>query len=68
MNATAIWTVLGMNCDHCVGAVTKQVEAIAGVTGVEVALATGKLRVTSHQPLDDAAVRAAIVEAGFEVK
>jgi copper chaperone len=67
VNTTATWTVLGMNCDHCVAAVTKHVRALAGVTDVQVDLATGELRVASERPIDGAAVGAAVADAGFEV-
>jgi copper chaperone CopZ len=57
-----------MNCERCVGAVTKHVEALPGVTGVEVDLVTGELRVGSSPPVDEAAVRAVVAEAGFDVR
>ncbi|MGY1826386.1 MULTISPECIES: heavy-metal-associated domain-containing protein [unclassified Blastococcus] len=64
---TTSYTVTGMTCGHCVGAVTEEVSQVPGVTGVEVDLATGGLTVSSEQPVDDAAVRAAVEEAGYEV-
>jgi copper chaperone len=63
----AVYTVTGMSCDHCVQAVSTEVRALAGVTGVDVDLASGKVRVSSAQPLDDGAVRAAVEEAGYQV-
>lgn len=68
MNATSTWTVVGMTCEHCVTAVMGQVGALPGVAGVEVDLATGRLRVAAGSPVDAAAVRAAVSEAGFEVR
>jgi copper chaperone len=65
--STATYTVTGMTCGHCVSSVTEEVSQVAGVTGVEVDLASGAVTVTSEAPLDDAAVRAAVEEAGFEV-
>lgn len=59
--------VSGMSCQHCVTAVSEEVGAVPGVTGVMVDLASGQVRVTGEGPLDDAAVRAAIAEAGYEV-
>ena len=41
------------------------VAQIAGVTGIEVSAATGKLSVTADTPIDDAAVLAAVDEAGY---
>lgn len=61
------YTVTGMSCQHCVVAVTEQVGAVAGVTGVAVDLATGRVSITGDLPLDHAALRAAIDEAGYEV-
>ena len=64
---TTTYVVKGMTCDHCVQAVTAEVSHVAGVTGVDVDLASGKVTVTSRDPVDDAAVRAAVDEAGFEM-
>lgn len=65
--STASYTVVGMTCGHCVNAVTEEVSRVAGVTGVEVDLASGGLTVTSESPVDAGAVRAAVEEAGYEV-
>lgn len=61
------YTVTGMTCDHCVRAVTAEVSMLPGVTDVEVDLTTGRVRVRSDHALDDAAVEAAVEEAGYEV-
>ncbi len=61
------YIVTGMVCQHCVSAVTEEVGAVEGVSGVQVDLATGRVRVTSDVALDDAAVHAAINEAGYEI-
>jgi copper chaperone len=61
------YIVTGMVCQHCVSAVTQEVGAIESVTDVQVDLATGQLDVTSDGPLDGAAVRAAVDEAGYEI-
>jgi copper chaperone CopZ len=63
--STSTYTVVGMTCGHCVNAVTEEVEQVPGVTGVEVDLASGGLTVTSEAPVDDAAVAAAVEEAGY---
>jgi copper chaperone CopZ len=65
--STATYTVVGMTCGHCVTAVTEEVGQVPGVTGVEVDLASGGLTVTSDESVDEAAVRAAVEEAGYEV-
>jgi copper chaperone len=61
------FTVTGMTCAHCVASVTEEVSAIPGVTDVSVTLATGDLTVTSEAPLDEAAVAAAVEEAGYSL-
>lgn len=61
------YTVTGMTCGHCVSAVSTEVGRIPGVTDVQVDLASGAVTVTSDQPVDDAALRAAIDEAGYEL-
>ena len=65
--STSTFTVTGMTCGHCVSSVTEEVSQVPGVTDVQVDLATGGLTVTSEAPVDDAAVRAAVEEAGYEV-
>ena len=67
MATVSEYTVTGMTCQHCVTAVTEEVSAIEGVTEVQVDLPTGLVSITSEKPLDAAAVRAAIDEAGYEV-
>ena len=67
MSTTATYRVTGMTCDHCVRAVTTEVSKLDGVTGVDVDLPTGAVTVTSDRGLDDAAVREAVDEAGFEM-
>ena len=61
------YVVTGMVCQHCVSAVSQQIGAIQGVTNVEVDLTTGRVSVTSNRALDDAMVRTAIDEAGYEI-
>jgi copper chaperone CopZ len=56
-----------MTCDHCVRAVTAEVEKIAGVASVSVDLGAGRVTLRSDGPVDPAVVRAAVEEAGFEV-
>lgn len=61
---TTVYTVNGMTCQHCVNAVTTEVSAVDGVEAVEVDLEAKTVTVTGG---DDAAVRAAIDEAGYEI-
>ncbi|GAA0732891.1 heavy-metal-associated domain-containing protein [Dactylosporangium roseum] len=64
---TTTYTVTGMTCDHCVGAVSGELRRLDGVRDVRVDLATSAVTVTSEGPLDDRAVRAAVDEAGYAV-
>ena len=54
-----------MTCGHCVASVTEEISEIPGVTAVDVTLETGAVVVTSDEPLDADAVRAAVDEAGY---
>ena len=67
MSTTSTYTVVGMTCGHCVASVTEEVSKIAGVTNVDVDLASGRVAVESDQPVDDAAFAAAVDEAGYTV-
>jgi copper chaperone CopZ len=63
---TRDYTVAGMTCSHCVLSVREEVSDLAAVDAVDVDLASGRLAVTGAG-IDDAAVRAAVSEAGYEV-
>ena len=65
--ATTTYKISGMTCGHCVNSVTSELSQLPGVSDVQVDLAAGTATVTSEQPLDDAAVRAAVDEAGYEM-
>ena len=65
MNETITYSVPGMSCGHCRAAITAEVNAVAGVRRVDVDLDT-KLVAVSGDSLDDAALVAAIDEAGYE--
>ncbi|HJF76880.1 MAG TPA: cation transporter [Brevibacterium linens] len=70
MTTTTI-TVSGMTCGHCEAAVKEELGALGGVTEVAVDLNAGgdsPVTITSSNELDDAAIRAAVDEAGYEVK
>ena len=63
----ATYTVQGMTCDHCVRAVKEEVGTLDGVASVDVDLSTGSVTVNSTTPLDEAQVRAAVEEAGYQL-
>jgi copper ion binding protein len=62
-----IYRVEGMSCDHCVAAVSQEVGRLPGVSSVDVDLGTKLVRVEGAG-LDDAAVVAAIDEAGYDAE
>jgi copper chaperone len=60
------YNVNGMICGHCVLSVREELAEVAGVRGVDVELATGRL-VVRGDAIDDAAVKAAVADAGYGV-
>ena len=61
-----VLTVPGMTCGHCEAAVKQEVGALSGISDVAVDL-DSKLVTVTGDPLDRAAIVAAIDEAGFDV-
>ena len=59
------YSVPGMHCAHCERAVNEELAAVAGVDSVSVDL-DRKTVVVRGERLDDAQLRAAIEEAGYE--
>jgi copper chaperone len=59
------YLVEGMSCDHCKVAITDEVAQLAGVESVDVDLQSKIVRIGGHD-LDDAAIVAAIDEAGYD--
>ncbi len=59
------YTVSGMTCGHCELSIREEVEALPGVTSATADRTTGTLVVTGNA--DDAAVEAAVKDAGYEV-
>jgi copper ion binding protein len=68
MSTLTTYSVDGMTCQHCVRAVSTEVGAIPGVSDVRVDLAAGTVNVASDEPLETATVRAAVEEAGYEIR
>lgn len=65
--STTSWAVTGMTCGHCAGAVTSELTALEGVTDVQVEVVSGgtsTVTITSDTQPDQAAVAAAVSEAG----
>jgi len=66
MTTRKTYVVQGMTCEHCRLSVTEELLEVAGVESVDVDLASGQ--VTVHGAgVDDAAVAAAVGEAGYAV-
>lgn len=63
---TKVYVVTGMACSHCRAAVQESIAAVEGVKQVDVDLSSG--RATVEGTPDDAAVIAAVRNAGFDVK
>ena len=63
--STKTYDVTGMTCEHCTRAIHAEIAAVAGVTAVDVDLATGRVTVTSEQPVSTDKVREAVAEAGY---
>ena len=63
---TLRYRVPGISCGHCRAAIVSEVERIPGVRSVEVDLEAKAVTVEGIG-LDDAALRGAIDEAGYDV-
>jgi copper chaperone CopZ len=66
MSETVTYAVPGVHCAHCEAAITREVGAVDGVESVTVDLERKLVAITGGQ-LDDATLRAAIDEAGYDV-
>ena len=58
----------GMMCQHCVAHVTKALQAVAGVEGVEVNCKKKTAVVTLNEDVEDKVLISAVEEAGYTVK
>ena len=65
MSESVSYTVPDMHCGHCKQAVSEELGAVAGVESVDVDLEAKRVTVVGTA-LDDATLRAAIDEAGYE--
>jgi copper chaperone len=61
------YSVPGVSCAHCEAAITEEVGRVHGVTAVDVDLEARRVAVAGTG-LDEAAVRAAIEAAGYDVE
>jgi len=58
--------VTGMTCDHCARAVRAEIGKLPGVTGVDVDVDAGTVRVSGDPLPGDGPLREAVEEAGYE--
>lgn len=64
--STSEYQVTGMSCGHCEVAIREEVSRVPGVDDLDISAQTGKLVVRSGAPVDDAAILAAVDEAGYQ--
>ena len=57
----------GMHCNHCKMRVEKALKALNGITSAVVDLGAKTAEIESASEIDDAAIEAAVDDAGFKV-
>jgi copper chaperone CopZ len=65
MTETVAYTVPAIHCEHCAMSIREEVSEVEGVEDVAVDL-DAKVVTVSGRDLEDAALRAAIEEAGYQ--
>ena len=65
MSETVTYTVPAIHCEHCAMSIREELSEVQGVDVVDVDL-DAKLVSVAGRDLDDAALRAAIADAGYE--
>ncbi|MCX5392313.1 heavy-metal-associated domain-containing protein [Streptomyces sp. NBC_00094] len=66
-STVTVYAVSGMTCGHCKSAITTSVSALDGVISVDVDVDAGLVTVTTGGEPDDAAITAAVDDAGYEL-
>ncbi|MFG2642474.1 heavy-metal-associated domain-containing protein [Streptomyces sp. NPDC048370] len=66
-STATVYAVSGMTCGHCRTAITTSVSALDGVISVDVDIAGGLVTVTTGGAPDDAAIAAAVDDAGYDL-
>lgn len=59
-------TVKGMMCGHCEAHVKKALEAIDGIESAAASHEENLVTITTSKPVDEAVIKAAVIEAGYE--
>lgn len=62
-----IINIQGMTCGHCAGHVEEALKGVCGIKSVNVSLNDKNAVVELAHPVDDAEIKAAVDEAGYEV-
>jgi copper chaperone len=65
MSETVVYSVPAIHCAHCAMSIREEVSEVDGVEDVDVELET-KVVTVSGRDLEDATLRAAIADAGYE--
>lgn len=63
--STQKFNITGMSCGHCEHAVTEEVSQLPGISNIRVSAQAGTLELDSDGTADDAAIIAAVDEAGY---
>lgn len=66
--SSADYLIAGMSCAHCENAVREEVVQLPGVRQLSVNAGTGLLHLEAEGEPDDAAVLAAVEEAGYSAE
>ena len=64
---TETFNVPSISCDHCVRAITEEVQAVDGVQHVQVDLASKVVTIQTNEQISRDTLTAAIQEAGYDV-
>jgi copper ion binding protein len=62
-----VYRVPDVSCQHCVRAITGELQKIPGVQSVHVDLDTKLVTVAADESVSDEQIRAGIEEAGYEI-
>ena len=65
MSETVTYSVPAIHCDHCATSIREEVSEVEGVEDIDVDLEAKVVTVRGRE-LDDAALRTALEEAGYE--
>lgn len=67
MSNTVILNVEGMSCNNCVKHVTEALEALPGISEIEITLAEGKVAFRSTGAASEEQIAEALEDAGYDV-